>query len=108
MVELTQSAKQQLDNHFNGKGVSPIRVYMAPSCGGPRLALALDEKRDNDSVHEVSGYTFLVEEELLKSAGAITVDMTPYGFLVTSAADPGGNGGGRGCSSSGSGGCSSC
>lgn len=30
MFELTQSAKQQLDNYFQGKDASPIRVYMAP------------------------------------------------------------------------------
>lgn len=66
------------------------------------MALALDEQKDNDSVHEISGYTFLIEQELIKSAGAITVDMTPYGFSVTSAVNLGGNGGGCGGS------CSSC
>jgi hypothetical protein len=30
MFELTQSAKQQLDNYFEGKDTSAIRVYMAP------------------------------------------------------------------------------
>jgi iron-sulfur cluster assembly protein len=66
------------------------------------LALALDEQRDNDSIHEISGYTFLVENDLINSAGAIKVDMTPYGFAVTSEVNLGGNGGG--CSGS----CSSC
>jgi len=30
MLELTHSAKQQLDNYFEGKDASAIRVYMAP------------------------------------------------------------------------------
>jgi hypothetical protein len=30
MFELTTSAKQQLDNYFQDKDASPIRVYMAP------------------------------------------------------------------------------
>lgn len=29
MFELTKAAKEQLDMHFAGKEVSPIRVYMA-------------------------------------------------------------------------------
>ena len=29
MFELTKAAKEQLDMHFTGKDVSPIRVYMA-------------------------------------------------------------------------------
>jgi len=65
------------------------------------LALALDEQRDNDSIHEISGYTFVVEKDLITNAGAIKVDMTPYGFSVTSEVNLGGGGG---CSGS----CSSC
>jgi len=29
MFELTKAAKEQLDMHFSGKEVSPIRVYLA-------------------------------------------------------------------------------
>jgi len=53
-------------------------------------------------VHSIDGYTFVVEQDLIKSAGGIKVDMTPYGFAVSSTVSMGGGGGG--CSGS----CSSC
>lgn len=99
MIEITPSVKQQLDNHFVGKPAAPIRVYLAAGCGGERLALALDEKRDTDLVQEISGYAFLVDKELSERTGAIKVDMTPYGFSVTSEVQVGGGGGcGGSCS----------
>ena len=53
-------------------------------------------------MHEVDGYKFVIEKELFKNSGGIKVDMTPYGFAVSSAVNLGGGGGG--CSGS----CSSC
>jgi hypothetical protein len=50
----------------------------------------------------IDGYTFVVEQDLIKNAGSIKVDMTPYGFAVSSAVNLGGGGGG--CAGS----CSSC
>lgn len=70
------------------------------------MALALDEQRDNDSIHETNGYTFLVEKDLIASAGSLKVDMTPYGFSVTSAVNLGSSGGNGGSGCGGS--CSSC
>lgn len=102
MIEITPSVKEQLDNHFQGKAQSPIRVYLASGCGGERLSLALDTEQEADIVQELSGYTFLVDKELSEKAGAIKIDMTPYGFSVTSEIQVGGGGGGCGGS------CSSC
>ncbi len=100
MITLTAAAKEQIDNHFKGKTVSPIRIYVAQGCGGPRFALALDEPADGDEVMEDGGYKFVMEKELLKQAAPVTVDMSPMGFVVRSDMELGG-GGCSGCTSCG-------
>lgn len=102
MFELTDSARKELDVFFDGKDKSPIRVYLAPGgCSGPRLALALDEPRDEDKVFDNNGYSFCVNTELLGSTGDIKIDFSPMGFSVDSQHQLGGGGG---CD----GGCSGC
>jgi Fe-S cluster assembly iron-binding protein IscA len=69
--------------------------------------LALDEPKENDKTFEEDGVSFLVEEGLLSSCGAIKVDFVEAGyrsgFSITSTNPVGGGG----CSSGscGSGGC---
>jgi hypothetical protein len=52
-------------------------------------------------VLDVSGYTFVVEKELLEKAAPMKVDMTYMGFAVTSNLELGGAGGSCGGSCSG-------
>ena len=52
MFELRPAAKEQLDIHFTDKDKEPIRIYLASGCGGQRLSLALDERKDDDQVFE--------------------------------------------------------
>ena len=66
MVSLSDSARAELDNYFADKQKTPIRVYLNKGgCCGPSLNMALDEARDNDDVFDLSGYTFVVDKELM-------------------------------------------
>lgn len=85
MVSLTDTARAELDNYFVGKQKSPIRIYLNKgSCCGPALTLALDDAREEDEVYDLNGYTFVVEKQLDALASPITVDLTDYGFTVSS------------------------
>ncbi|HHD63881.1 MAG TPA: hypothetical protein ENK96_05875 [Desulfobulbaceae bacterium] len=68
--------------------------------------MALDEPKDNDKTFEEDSLTFLVEEDLLSSCGAIKVDFIEAGyrsgFSITSANPIGGGGCSSGSCSSGS------
>lgn len=99
MITLSDSAKQQLDGYFADKEKSPIRVFLSGGCCGPRLSLALDDAKDGDESFETNGYTLIAEKTLLEAAGAISIDMTEYGFSVDSENPISGGG------SCGSGGC---
>ena len=106
MLTLSDSAQSELDAYFADKEKSTLRVFLSPGgCSGPRLALALDEPTDKDSVFEEKGFTFSVENSLLEQTGAIAIDLTAMGFSVESA-NPMGSGGGGGCAGCG-GGCGS-
>lgn len=102
MFELTDSARKELDAYFDGKDKSPIRVYLAPGgCSGPRLALALDEPRDEDKVFNDNGYSFCINSELFDDAKNITIDFSDMGFSILSSLQLGGGGGCSGCSGCG-------
>lgn len=107
MINLTDAAKQEFKNYFEGKEATPVRVYLADGgCSGMKLSLALDEVRDNDKSVSIDDFTFVINEELAEASGVVSVDMTEYGFTIQSEKAIGG--GGCGCSSGGgcgSGGC---
>lgn len=105
MITLSDAAKAQLDGYFADKEKSAIRIFVGGSCCGPKLSLALDEAREGDEVVQAGGYTLLAEKSLLAVSGAISIDMTEYGFSVESEIPL--EGGSCGSGSCGSGGCSS-
>ena len=105
MINVSEAAVQELTSYFKDKEASPIRVHlMDGGCSGPKLSLALDQQCDGDKTATHGGFTFLINEELAEATGKVTIDMTPYGFTVDSENPVGG--GGCGCSSCGTGGCS--
>ena len=102
MLNLTDGAKELLDQHFANKSEIPlIRVYLAAGWGGPQLGLALDEQKETDEVINSNGYTFIMEKSLTQTAGQVEIDGGQFGFQITSNLNAGAND--QGCSS-----CSSC
>jgi Fe-S cluster assembly iron-binding protein IscA len=102
MLTVSESAVKELDEFFADKEKSPVRVYLAAGgCGGPRLALALDEPKDDDKVFDEGKYAFCVNKELFDQTGDISIDLSYLGFTVDSANSVGGGGGCGGCASHG-------
>jgi iron-sulfur cluster assembly protein len=46
--------------------------------------MALDEPKDNDSVFDVEGFQYLVDNDLLEKAKPIKVDFLQVGFKIDS------------------------
>lgn len=46
--------------------------------------MALDEPKENDSIHEIGGYQFIVDKVFLEKAKPVKVDFTNYGFAISS------------------------
>lgn len=62
------------------------------------MALALDEQKESDTVHETGGFQFLVDKALMETAAPITVDMNHMGFVVHSSLKLDADGGCSSCS----------
>jgi len=85
MVEVTEEARKQIQEYFEGKEVAPIRIFLnAGGWGGPSLAMALDEPKDDDSVFDVNGFQFIMEKEFYEKAQPVKVDFLGYGFKIDS------------------------
>ena len=82
MFSMTDAARQELEAYFADKEKAPIRVYQASGCGGPRLALVLDEPGEDDTTFEEGGFSFCINKELLSLVKSVALDVTPMGFLV--------------------------
>lgn len=99
MFNVTESAQEQVRAYFQGKQQMPIRVFLHQGgCGGPQMAMALDDRKDTDTVFTFDGVDYLVNKEFLEDAKPINVDFIESGFKVTSSLELGGGG----CSSCGS------
>ncbi|WP_165177453.1 IscA/HesB family protein [Desulfovibrio sp. ZJ369] len=97
MLELTESARKELEAYFADKEKSTIRIYLAPGgCSGPRLMLALDAATDQDQAEEQGGFTFCINKELLAQVQGVKIDLTYMGFAVEPAVPLPQSGGGCG------------
>ena len=102
MLEVTESATQQITEQLKGKEVSAIRIFLNEGgWGGPSLALALDELTDKDEAYDISGYKYVVDKELLEQAKPIKIDFMGMNFNITSSMVFEGGCGSCGSSSSG-------
>lgn len=93
MIEVTETAAKKINEYYEANKVEmPLRVAAMQGCSGPSLGLALDDKKDNDAVSEITGgITVLVDNDLLTHCGGIKVD-----FIEASSCSTGGCGGGGG------------
>ena len=83
MLELTDSARNELEAYFKDKDKETIRIYLAPGgCSGPRLALGLDPAGDDDVSEEAGGFTFCINKDLLDQIKGAKIALTPMGFMV--------------------------
>lgn len=82
-IELSESAKKELDAFFEDKEKGTIRIFLAPGgCSGPRLALAMDEAGEDDNVQEVDGYKFCINKKLAEEVGGVKIELDEVGFDV--------------------------
>ena len=92
MITVTQAAQKEVAGYLNGREKSPVRIFITSGCGGPSLAMALDQTKDTDTVFTHDGVDYIMETELFKQARPVTVDFTDMGFRISSSLELGGGG----------------
>ncbi len=91
MLKVTETAQQQVAEHFTDKEIMPIRIFLQEGgCGGPQVSMALDEIKESDSVFEFAGVEYIVDVKFLEEAKPIEVDFIGSGFKVTTTLELGG------------------
>jgi len=74
MITVTQAARKEVAKYFDGKEKSPVRLFITSGCGGPSLAMALDQPKEADTVFTQGDVDYIMETELLKKAQPVTVE----------------------------------
>ena len=83
MLEITKSATEKIAEYLKDKEVTPIRIFLnTGGCGGPSLAMALDEPKDTDDVFDIDGFKYIIDKEFMKEAEPIKVDFSGFGFQI--------------------------
>lgn len=100
MFQVTPAASSQVKEYFKGKETSPIRIFLNNGCGGPGLAMAVDEPLANDEVYEIEGMKYLIDKDLFQQAKPITIDFANVGFKIESPMKFESTGGCSGCAGS--------
>jgi Fe-S cluster assembly iron-binding protein IscA len=97
MIQVTESAIEAVTEYFATMDVKPIRIFLTQGCGGQQLAMALDEVKDSDAVHDAGKFQFIMDQSLLDQAQPVQIDYANLGFKISSNLELGG-----GCQSCGS------
>lgn len=100
MIKVSKEAREQVRAYFEGKEVQPVRIFLnSGGCGGPSLAMALDETTDQDAVFTHDGIDYIIEKDLLRQAAPVRIEYSGMGFRLDSSLELSGGG----CSSCGGG-----
>ena len=100
MFTVTDAAQTEVAEYFRNHDKGAIRVFLHEGgCGGPQLAMAVDNKQESDQTFTFSGVEYLIEKELLEKAHPVEIDFAVNGFKISSSLKFEG-GGCAGCGSS--------
>lgn len=84
MLSVTESAIQAVAEYFKTTDVKPVRIFLTQGCGGQQLAMALDDVKPTDAVHEAGGFQFVMDQTLLDQARPVEIDFAKMGFKISS------------------------
>jgi Fe-S cluster assembly iron-binding protein IscA len=91
MLSVTEAAQNIVrDTLAEEKMEAPVRIFLNEDggCGGPQLAITVSQTKDDDSVFELEGQTYLLNENLYELCGDVEVDYVDdgirKGFIITS------------------------
>ncbi|WP_300669960.1 IscA/HesB family protein [Desulfoluna sp.] len=85
MFTVTETARKEIARYFENRPAAPIRLFLnSGGCGGPQLAMAIDEKKESDTLFTLDGMDYVVDTEFLNQAQPLVVDFKEIGFKISS------------------------
>ena len=85
MITVSKNASEQVAQYFKDNPVKPIRIFLNEGgCGGPSIAMAIDDAKDTDTVFKIDDYEYVVETAFMEKAQTIEVEFKESGFTINS------------------------
>ncbi len=84
MIHVTDAAQEQIKAYFKDNAIKPIRIFLNHGCGGPQLTMALDDKKNSDTLCEINGLEYLMDTQLLEEAKPVEIGYSGTGFRISS------------------------
>lgn len=74
-MNITDSAKQMIEEIFAKQNAKNIRVYsLGGGCCGPQVGLSLDEPKETDEVQAINGIQVAIDPEVSAAVAEVTLD----------------------------------
>lgn len=84
MIEITAKAELSIRESLQGKATLPIRIFLTVgSCGMQSFGINLEARQPTDAVFENDGFTYIVEQRILKQYGPIKIDSDGISFRLS-------------------------
>jgi Fe-S cluster assembly iron-binding protein IscA len=88
-IQVMPRATRLLEKMFQGKTRRPIRLFVKlGGCGIRSFSVALENPTDFDSVFEIEGFRYVVDNVLLERVKPIKIDSDGYGFRISGSGVP--------------------
>ncbi|MEG9298052.1 adhesin [Mangrovibacillus sp. Mu-81] len=63
-MNITDGAKQLLENVLSERGAEGIRLYSVTGCCGPQFAISLEAPEESDSIQTINGIKVAIDSEI--------------------------------------------
>jgi Uncharacterized conserved protein len=93
MLEVTDEAKEMLDQSMKDHQCDCLRVFTEPGCCGMSLNFGLDTKKSDEQATAINGVPVIMDEQARQQTDALTIGVAEGKLVI--------DGGSCGCGSSG-------
>lgn len=84
MITVTPRATRLMADYFKNKEKKPIRIFVRlGGCGIRTFGIALEASKKSDKVFNIDGFTYIINQKLLKLVQPIKVDADGIGFRLS-------------------------
>ena len=74
-MNITEQAKEYIQQVMQEKQISTLRFFGIQGCCGVNLGVALQEAEENDVLEQINGSTIAIQVEVKEQLNNITIDV---------------------------------
>ncbi len=84
MINVTPEATRAMADYFQDKERMPVRIFVKMGgCGIRSFGIGVEPVLPSDDLHEVDGFSYIMERKLLKKYGPISIDSDGFSFRIS-------------------------